>query len=275
MGLLSKARDSCVSERPSFSNKEDASVQTPLDEMGKALLERLKLLPQQKSTPYTVLSLLKAYGTFQTGLCLSLNDGIYYSYASLGLGTEQIAIPYGEIWPRGKTGKNYFRRDTSENNLTQWVFPLDDRIIVILGVSSSEAGTVFEPNPVSIILEAVAQKIIPPEDLPQRQNAEATPEEKINRFNQAHPEFNCILLGIPAGTESGDIVTFCRKVTDMIGIAGTIVPLASGRPLILLSQTMDRELIAHRLSKILNARPLLSFHADTTENVLNHLQSLA
>ena len=268
MGLLSRARSSFVDDKPT------------LDEMGKVLLERLLRLPVQKSTPYTVLSLLKAYGAFQTGACLSLDDDTYTCYASLGLGTEQISIPYEKIWPEGKTGKNYFRMDDPGTNLDCWVFPLDSRTIVTLGVSPSAGTSAFDPKPVSIILESAAQKIIPPQALPPpdlspRQNADTTLGANIDQFYHTHSEFNCILLEIPAGMEGDDIVSFCKKVTAMISMTGIVVTLESGRPLVLLPETMDRELIAHRLSKALNTKPLLSFSAHSTKDVLDRLHSLA
>jgi len=103
-------------------------------------------------------------------------------------------------------------------------------------------------------------------------------EDEIVQFHQMHINFNCIVLENPEtitgkahSTEKAD---FCEKVSKVIDKTGTVVPLPQDRPLILLPLVMDRELIAHRLSKTLKTNPLLSFEANNPGNVLNRIDSL-
>jgi len=375
---------------------------TTLDAMGKALRERLLRLPLNENTPYTVLRLLKIYGVFHAGACLALQDGVYSGYASTGLGTEKIAIPREKIWSKEKEQKKYFKVDhpetldikTSGEKFMYWVFPLDNfpkqngsntqkaegpwKNIMLLGVPDPMEGTTaFDPEPLSIVLEDVTEKIIPQEKQDTRESARennsaesdsfgpvmaesvvpepastepasaelgseefdltelisaepgseeliseehvpeepdltelaseepdlaelssdepdltelastelasdesGSPEEIIARFYESHPEINCILLDIPDGIpnatpgETGGSGGFCNAVSAMIGKLGSVIPLSGGRPLVLVPESIDRELIAHRLSKSLNTRPLMSFEAASPENVLSQIHSL-
>jgi len=305
MGLLSRAGGQAVAA--------SATVEM-LDEMGQALKERLGRLPQKKSTPYTALSLLKAYGAFQAGICLSLNEGNYSSYASVGLGIERLSIPQEQIWSEENAQARYFKLDSqksldiknAEKDLIYWVFPLESpayntiepwRAIMILGALESSG---FKPEPVSAILGDVADKMVLPisreasepdssesysvesfsvEPMPEISAAESfdhgkpdTVEEKIALFHQTYLDFNCIVLENPAAEPVK--ADFCEKVSVMLDKAGTVIPLASDHPLILFPIAMDRELIAHRLSKTLNTKLLLSFEANNPENVITRIESM-
>jgi len=85
--------------------------------------------------------------------------------------------------------------------------------------------------------------------------------------------FNCILFENPSNAE--DKTLFCQKVNTMIDKMGTVTSLSTGRPLVMLPLSIDRELIAHRLSKTLNAKILLSFQADSSEIIINRINSLS
>ena len=299
MGLLSRAENNALS-----------------DEMGKALLERIKRLPRKKNTPYIALSLLKAYGSFQAGICLSLEDDLYSSYASVGLGVEKTIIPRDKIWSAANAGKKYFILDSSgsmeiktfQKKYVYWVFPLDTGepwgAVMLLGISDSsesravEADSAFYPGSVSAILEGITDKFLLQTG---RETSEAVPsmvseddaeevieelseesdtlEAKIAQYQRDNGYCNCIVLEIPdpaGGPEgnSADKEKFCKRVSDITSMTGTVFPLPSGRPLILLPLEKDRDLIAHRLSKSLNTRPLMSFEADSPENILGQINSL-
>ena len=98
----------------------------------------------------------------------------------------------------------------------------------------------------------------------------AAPEDEITLFHRMHVDINCILLEIPEGYDN-----FCEEVSVIIDRMGTVVPVSPGRPLILLPKAIDRELIAHRLSKDLNTSVLLSFETNNPESVINRIQSLS
>jgi hypothetical protein len=80
MGLLGKA---VLNERPSRPAEKADCGNGGLDEMGKALRDRL--LSLSGTEPETAISLLKAYGSFRAGACLSLDGDLYRSYAAVGI----------------------------------------------------------------------------------------------------------------------------------------------------------------------------------------------
>ena len=105
------------------------------------------------------------------------------------------------------------------------------------------------------------------------ENAEEsnTLEGQIAQYHQSHAYFNCVVLEIP---DSAEKANFCESVSGIIHTAGIVISLPSGHPLILLPITMDRELIAHRLSKSLSTGALQSFEAKSPKSVLSRIQSL-
>jgi len=96
--------------------------------------------------------------------------------------------------------------------------------------------------------------------------------KKIAQFHRMHPEFNCLVLENPPKNNSGE--NFCKTVSAIIDKAGSVIPLPSGRPLILFPLAADCELIAHRLSKMLSAKTLLLFKATSPASALSRLNPL-
>jgi hypothetical protein len=95
-----------------------------------------------------------------------------------------------------------------------------------------------------------------------------TLKEQISQFYRLNQNSNCIVFENSGGEG------LCKKITEMLSNLGIVISLPRDRPLILLPQAIDRELIAHRLSKSLNVAPILSFEAKSPENILESLQSL-
>ena len=96
-------------------------------------------------------------------------------------------------------------------------------------------------------------------------------EEKIRLFHEAHRSFGCALLKkLPAGEDEED---FSKKVTEMIGTIGFVIPIDTTYPLILFPPSTDWELVTHRLSKCFKNEELLSFEANCPEDVLKHIKS--
>ena len=119
----------------------------------------------------------------------------------------------------------------------------------------------------------------PPENETLGEIPEAAPEtnaleEEIAQYHETNAAFHCLVFEHPASAGEDEKAGFCKKVSEMIHKTGVVIPLSLNRPLILLPGAMDRELIAHRISKSLKATPLLSFEADSPENALGKLQSL-
>ena len=101
-------------------------------------------------------------------------------------------------------------------------------------------------------------------------------EEEIVHYHVANPEFSCIILEHPMGSSASeeDKANFCRKVSGMVNMFGSSIALPTGCPLVLFPSSLDRELIAHRLSKSLDTAALLSIEAKSPENVLSHIKSM-
>jgi hypothetical protein len=100
-----------------------------------------------------------------------------------------------------------------------------------------------------------------------------TPEKSTVKFSGTCTDFNCILFENPQNT-GGDTV-FYKKVETMIDKIGTVVSLPADRTLVMLPSSTDSELIAHRISKTLDAKILMSFQADSSEIAINKTKSLS
>ena len=98
-------------------------------------------------------------------------------------------------------------------------------------------------------------------------------ESAIVQFCNSNNDLNCIVLEKPDSGEN-DKPDFCGRVSEIIRSAGTVISLPGDRPAILFSKKMDRELIAHRLSRNFNTVTLLSFEANSPEKVINQINSL-
>ena len=281
MGLLSRTLD-----RTAFL----------LEETGEALQARIEKLTPKNTTPYTALGLLKAYGSFEWGICLSLKNGAYTSYTSIGLGIGQTSIPQEKIWAPEKAREKFIKLENrksldiknTEEVPDYWLFPLVKpasdsaekdserssfeepwRGVMILGVSDPS----FDPEPVSAFVSGVIDKFFiqteqnDPELLPD------TIRESIAEYHSTYTEFNCIILEFSGSPGKKKLVTFCKKVTKTMDKAGKVIPLSNGRLLVLLPMRMDRELIAHRLSKSLNAAAVLSFGANSPDEAISRINA--
>ena len=304
MGLLSKAQGN-------VGKKTDPAE---LDEMGKALCQRIKRLSQNSSTPYTALSLLKAYGAFQVGICLHLKDGIYTKYSSVGLGIGHIAIPEKKIRQDKKNKETYYKYNgkekleicTGDDGLSYWIFDLDSseeeskwpwKEIMLLGVSAEEnPESAFDPQSIYAIIKKTSKKFILDQflmeiNLGKKGNTEdikntfldsggSIPEsmkalkDKISEYHKIHEEFGCILLENPNSDNEEEKNSFCKRISKMLDMTGTVLALENARPLILLPRLLDRELIAHRLSKSFNTKVMSVFEADSPESVYIQIESM-
>ena len=116
-------------------------------------------------------------------------------------------------------------------------------------------------------LEPVSRKVkIPEKNLNVLKN-------RISEYQKVYRIFGCILLEDQACEKSK--TDFCERLTKVTGNMGITCPVNNDYALILLPSEMDRELIAHRLSKSLNAEPVLSFRAVSPEYVINRINSMS
>jgi hypothetical protein len=163
-------------------NKVVSSSTADLDEMGKALRDRLLRLARHDTSPYTALSLLKSYGSFQVGLCLSLKQDAYESYAVVGLGLgvgviridrEKIEPPIGGVQKTALHPQDIQPKHIQplDENLAIWAFPLTPpgprQSILLMGV---EREAKFNAHGVGMLLSQTTHVFLLPEadppDLP-------------------------------------------------------------------------------------------------------------
>jgi hypothetical protein len=285
MGLLSRAARAvtAVSEKPSSG----------LDEMGKALVNRILRLPPKKSAPYTALSLMKAYGSFQTGICLFLRNNVYTSYASVGLGIETITLPEDRIFSAEHKEESFFKHPGPAGlgikNLDPayevWVFPLDGGApwgsVLLLG---SDGSPSFNPEVIHLIVTGILNIINPQIDKvvvkdSRKGSADAvfqaedsSPEAAIERYQKQNPSFSCIVIDSPENPDGAEKDSFHQKMAQMTRFFGVSSALPGGRSMVLLPAALDRDLIAHRLSSSLKAKTLAVVSADSPDQALSEIR---
>jgi hypothetical protein len=283
MGLLSKAAD-----------KSSTNVQASgasLDEMGKALRDRIRRLPPKKTAPYTALSLMKAYGSFQAGLCLSLRKGVYTSYASVGLGIEKISIDAERLYTPENASSKYFKLAKGEtlgvkyldSGISIWAFPLDKETpwdaVLLLGTDDAQP---FNPETITLVLEGILDIINPQMDKIIQRDSKTSEgsslsgtgliEAIVKQYCKTNPVFSGILVGMPETINEEDKKGFPQKISHMVSLFGITTPFPSGNSLILIPRQADKDLIAHRLKTSLKTNILAAFDADNPEEVLKTLQ---
>jgi len=96
---------------------------------------------------------------------------------------------------------------------------------------------------------------------------------KISQYHEVFQDFGCILLEL--SDLEKDKADLYEKLAKMVGTMGITSPIKHGLVLILLPAEMDRELIAHRLSRSLSAEPILAFKANSPEDVINRIKSMS
>jgi hypothetical protein len=86
--------------------------------------------------------------------------------------------------------------------------------------------------------------------------------DEIRQYLKNQSVFQGIILKFPPGETGEAEADFAGKVSRMVSSFGSVFPLSAGNCLLLLPETMDRELLAHRLSQSLKTRVLYQFQAD-------------
>jgi hypothetical protein len=152
MGLLSKATTNSSPPKP--------------DDMGNALCTRLLSLNPDELRAETAMTLLKAYGSFQTGVCLSRHNGLYSSYASVAAGDAVVIFPQELL--KVLPGKKYYSVDYVPPahlaaSLRFWAFPLtvstDAFPTKILMVGEDQ--DFFQGENIAAVLEKTSKVFLP------------------------------------------------------------------------------------------------------------------
>jgi hypothetical protein len=156
MGLLDKA----VLNQPPAETPE-------LDEMGKALRDRL--LSLSGAGPETAISLLKAYGSFRAGACLSLDGDMYRSYAAVGIGNSIELSP--DLLRKIRGGNRRFvdyipPKGVIPAGTKFWAFSLDEndgdppaRILLV----GEDKNYIFPGGAVENLVQSAKSAFKPPE----------------------------------------------------------------------------------------------------------------
>jgi len=282
MGLLNKAE----------------GKKTP-DEQGKALIDRILRIPPGPAVPYTILSLLKAYGSFQVGICFSLENGVYTSFASVGLGIEKATIPQEKIYSPERASSFYFELNAEEkqfidfmdSTLDIWCFLLDHEKpwhgLLILGYTDSST---IDPQSLSIILHEIRESIHPKDSVKQdlekngaldfafdtalEPSASAEPghdngevEKDLRIFLEQYHVAHSTIGGMVIDTQEG-----IEKISSMVSNFALVKELSTRYCLVLLPVSLDWNLIAHRLKNDLNIEIPLVFSAESSAEALRKIQ---
>jgi hypothetical protein len=93
----------------------------------------------------------------------------------------------------------------------------------------------------------------------------------ITQYQKDQAPFQGIILDAPDRGQGGGR-KFLDRIADMILCFGTVISLPAGRSLILLPASLDRELIAHRISRSLNTPALGAFETPDPEGAMKELR---
>jgi hypothetical protein len=219
MGLLSKAVSNEVSIPPAGPEG--------LDEMGRALADRLLSLTRGESTPETAISLLKAYGSFRVGICLSLAKGVYAPYASVGTG-DPVTLPSEQLIP--VSGQSYYSVDyppikgSLPPDTKFWAFPLsipeeqspfqEQELPAHILLVGEDRNYIFQPGAVNSLLEASGEVFLPVPGLNPPNSAgvrfpSGTNNSQVNPPSHETAEsIEIILEPPPEGSEEGEFAEY-------------------------------------------------------------------
>jgi hypothetical protein len=111
---------------------------------------------------------------------------------------------------------------------------------------------------------------------PEYAAAEGLPAElknEIIKYCNTYTAVHGIVLAYPQNyDEKKEGESFNHQVNRIIAALGSSVPLPSRHSLALFSNTVDRELLAHRLSKSLGTEALAMFAADNVGSMVEYIR---
>jgi hypothetical protein len=269
MGLLSKAAFKTVPLYP--------------DEMGKILIDRILRIPPGKNAPDTALSLLKAYGSFHTGLCFSRSGDAYLSYASSGGEAKQFSLS-GELVK--SAGRNFFSIEAPEisaalsGSVKLWIFPLDEKSDNLL-LLAEDGFSAFDPESLSPVIAEIRRVLVPPAGkslLKQGQKKKAAQiisplgvTEGISKYCEGNPVFQGIVFEMPDTYNNS--TDFAEALGLVLATLGAALPLPSHFCLVLIPGDFDRELLTHRLAKSLKIKSVFQFKSNSPDKAIKLLHA--
>jgi hypothetical protein len=117
---------------------------------------------------------------------------------------------------------------------------------------------------------------LPLEPPPEYASAHGLPAElknEIIKYCNTFTSVNGIILAYPRNyDEKKEGESFCNQVNRMTAALGTAIPLSARYSLVLFANTVDRELLAHRLSGSLETEVPVVFQADDVNAVVDYIR---
>jgi hypothetical protein len=111
---------------------------------------------------------------------------------------------------------------------------------------------------------------------PEYQAVDGLPGElknEIIKYCNTYTSVHGIVLSYPRHyDEKKEGESFNRQVNRIIAVLGTAVPLSPRYSLVLFSNTIDRELLAHRLSRSLKTEVPVVFQSDNAASVVEYIR---
>jgi hypothetical protein len=141
-----------------------------------------------------------------------------------------------------------------------------------MGLLSKAA--VIAPASVEELIAKVRSEEPPPP--PEYEAVDGLPGElknEIIKYCNTYTSVHGIVLARPKNyDEKKEGETFNQQVNRIVAALGSSVSLPSGRVLVLFSNTIDRDLLAHRLSNSMETEASVVFIADDVETVVNEIR---
>jgi hypothetical protein len=95
-------------------------------------------------------------------------------------------------------------------------------------------------------------------------------KKELIQYQRTHGVFCGIIFEAP---EPNEYQGFIEQISAMTVFFALTLPLPVYRCLILFSSSIDKELVAHRISKILNTKVRLIFESESPEKAFESFQS--
>ncbi len=240
-----------------------------------AFIVRMQRLNAADSAPFTSLSLLKAFQPFSAGLCLALSGGTYECVAAVGVESAPSSIPEELLFPTSMEGAHRiglagdFGIASASPETAAWVFPVPQtdttrRAALIL---VEETGKPFAVESISRVVAACADRFsLPPAQ--QEPNSAALKDFLASALRGA-PGLHLIVL-----QRDGD-EDLANEASAALSALGSAMEIDHGRALIAVPTGHDRELLAHRLAKSLQAVATAGTEVSNLDDAQDFLDSLA
>lgn len=240
-GLLSKASSLRIQ---SFGEEEAFET---------AFIQSVNRLPASDSTPFTVLSLLKVFHPFSAALYLTLQGNNFECATAIGVESAAAGIPVSVLFPPSKLGPHRigsagdFGIASASAETAAWVFPVAPSTPPYTAalVLVEEPGKPLDGASIARALVACASRFTSI----QTRSAPAVSVIKDFLASALHeaPGLHLIVL------EREGAKDLANQASAAVAALGSAIALGDGRALIAVPTGHDRELLAHRLAKSLQA----------------------